>query len=324
MADSVARLLTLLSLLQSPRERPGSELADRLGVTDRTVRRDIDRLRGLGYPIEATLGTLGGYRLAAGQAMPPLLLDDEEAVAVAVGIRAAAGMAVDGLGEASARALTKLTQVLPARLRQRVSVLAAATMPVIGDDPQVDVDVLTALAGAIARMEKVRFEYRSADGTETRRLADPVGLVAHRRRWYLVAFDDDRREWRTYRVDRVSEPRPTGMRASPPELPADSPADYVAGRRSDWGTVVHQVEVTFDAPLSAVVGRLGDGPAEVRAINAKQCRMTAERDDPLPWLAERMLALGCEFEVHSPPELAEVLAELGTRATRAARSIRPV
>lgn len=319
MADSAARLFALLSLLQTPREWPGSELAQRLATTDRTVRRDIDRLRALGYPIEATLGALGGYRLTAGQAMPPLLLDDEEAVAVAVGVRAAAGMAVEGLGEASARALTKLTQVLPARLRRRVAVLAAATMPVTGDDPQVDADILSALAVAIARTEKVRFAYRSADGTGTRRLAHPVGLVAHRRRWYLVAFDDERQQWRTFRVDRVSEAARTGVRAQPPELPAASPADYVAGYRSDWATRVHHVEVTFSAPVHAVAGRLGDGPDDVRALGVERCRLVAERDDSLSWLAERMLALGCEFEVHGPGELAEILAEFGARALRAAR-----
>lgn len=322
MADSAARLLTLLSLLQTPREWPGSELAERLGVTDRTVRRDIDRLRGLGYPIEAALGALGGYRLAAGQAMPPLLLDDDEAIAVAVGVRAAAGMAVDGLGESSARALTKLTQVLPARLRRRVEVLGAATMPVTGDNPRVDPDTLTALAVAIARTEKVRFRYHSADGTPTSRHADPVGLVAHRQRWYLVAFDNAREAWRTYRVDRVSDARHTGARSAPPPLPAESPSDYVAGRRSDWRAPTHHVDVSFEAPLSAVSGRLGDEPGQVRAVDAERCRITAMRDDSLPWLAERMLSLGCEFEVHAPAELARILTEFGDRAKRAARPTR--
>ncbi|WP_375000028.1 helix-turn-helix transcriptional regulator [Aeromicrobium sp. CTD01-1L150] len=320
MADAAERLLALLSLLQTPREWPGSELADRLGVTGRTVRRDVDRLRAIGYPVEATLGAHGGYRLIAGQAMPPLLLDDEEAIAVGVGLRAAAGLAVEGLGEASARALTKLGQVLPSRLRRRVEVIATATVPMAGDDDAVvDPEVLTALAVTIARGETVKFGYRSADGTVSGRLVDPVGLVAHRRRWYLVAFDRDREQWRTFRVDRVSEPRETRARAAPPELPAASPADYVAGRRSDWESPVHHVEVTFHAPLSTVAGRLADSPGEVHAMDDGRCRMVAERDDSLSWLAGRMLALGCEFEVHAPGALAQALEELGTRALRAAR-----
>lgn len=318
MSDPTARLLALLSLLQTPREWPGSELAERLGVTGRTVRRDVDRLRAIGYPVEAAKGAHGGYRLTAGQAMPPLLLDDEEAVAVGVGLRAAAGLAVEGLGEASTRALAKLGLVIPSRLRRRVEVLAEATAPVVGDGPSVDPGTLTALAVTIARHERVGFGYRAADGAVTTRRADPAGLVAHRRRWYLVAFDRDRDEWRTFRVDRVSDPRGIGKRAAAPDLPAASPADYVAGRREDWESPVHRLDVTFHASAAMVAGRLGDGPGEVQPVGERRCRLTAERDDPLSWLAGRMLALGCEFEVHGPPALLQAVDELGDRALRAA------
>ncbi len=191
MSDTSGRLLALLSLLQTPREWPGSELARRLGVTPRTVRRDVDRLRDLGYPVEATLGAAGGYRLVAGAALPPLLLDDEEAVAIAVGLRAAAGSAVAGIEEASVRALGKLEQVLPARLRHRVRSLGVATLPVGGDGPVVDPEVLTALAAAVATRERVRFRYTSGDGAESGRLVEPLALVPSGRRWYIVAWNVD-------------------------------------------------------------------------------------------------------------------------------------
>ena len=192
MSDTPGRLLALLSLLQTPREWPGSELARRLDVSPRTVRRDVDRLRDLGYPVEATLGAAGGYRLVAGSALPPLLLDDEEAVAIAVGLRAAAGTAVAGVEEASVRALGKLEQVLPSRLRHRVRTLGAATLPVGADGPVVDPEVLTALAGAAATRERVRFRYTAGDARESSRLVEPLALVPSGRRWYLVAWDVDR------------------------------------------------------------------------------------------------------------------------------------
>ncbi|TDD13854.1 YafY family transcriptional regulator, partial [Actinomadura sp. KC06] len=213
---SSARLLRLLSLLQARREWPGPELAGRLGVSVRTVRRDVDRLRELGYPVHATPGAAGGYGLEAGTAMPPLLLDDEEAVAIAVGLRAAAGGAVEGIGEASVRALAKLEQVLPSRLRRRVTALHTATTPLTGPPagPAVDPETLTVLAAACRDRERVRFAYRDAGGAETGRHAEPYGLVTAGRRWYLVAYDADRGAWRTFRADRISRPRPTGVTVS--------------------------------------------------------------------------------------------------------------
>jgi predicted DNA-binding transcriptional regulator YafY len=317
MNDTPARLLNLLSLLQTSREWPGSELAERLGVSPRTIRRDIDRLRDLGYPVEATMGATGGYRLVSGTAMPPLLVDDEEAIAIAVGLRAAAGHPVSGIEEASVRALAKLEQVLPSRLRYRVRTLGAATVALAGKGPAVDPEDLTVLAAAAASRERLRFRYRAGDGTESRRLVEPHRLVASGRRWYLLAYDNDRDAWRVFRVDRIRQPQPTGVRTAPRKLPARDAAAYVAGERSDWGTPTHRVVVTLHAPLAQVEGRLGDAPGHLTPLGERSCRLDSSRDDSLEWLALRLSSLGCEFEVHEPPELAAHLHALATRITRA-------
>ncbi|MEU6831496.1 YafY family protein [Nocardia beijingensis] len=319
MNDTPARLLRLLSLLQTPREWPGSELAERLGVTDRTVRRDIDRLRELGYPVTATLGAAGGYRLAAGTAMPPLLVEDDEAVAIAVGLRAAAGSAVAGIEEASVRALAKVEQVLPAKLRRRVRVLAVALTPPTAAGPAADPGVLATLAAAVTNRERVRFAYRDEAGTETKRHTEPIGLVPARRRWYLVGYDLDRAGWRVYRVDRIDRAQPTAARFTPRPLPAADAAAYVAGRRTDWGTPSFRLRVTIHASADRVTGRLGEDPGDVVAIDADTCRIDALRDDAPQWLAHRLLALDADFEVHEPPEL---IAHLRTIAGRAERAIR--
>ena len=225
VSDTSSRLLKLLSLLQAPREWPGSELAGRLQVSRRTIRRDVERLRGLGYPVEATMGADGGYRLVAGMAMPPLLLDDDEAVAITVGLATAARHPVQGIEEASVRALAKLEQVLPSRLRYRVRSLSAATAPLPAEDgPGVDPGLLTTLAAAITGRERVRFGYQAGDGAASTRLADPHRLVAAGRRWYLLAYDNDRQDWRIFRTDRIRDLQPTGTRTPPRDLPADAGA----------------------------------------------------------------------------------------------------
>jgi predicted DNA-binding transcriptional regulator YafY len=316
VTDTPARLLTLLSLLQMPREWPGSELARRLGVSLRTVRRDVDRLRDLGYPVEATMGALGGYRLVAGTAMPPLLLDDEEAVAIAVGLRTAAGQAVAGIDEAAVRALAKLEQVLPSRLRHRVGALGAATVPAPDAyATPVDPAHLTALAGAISGHERVRLRYTAADGAESRRHVEPHRLVPAGRRWYLVAYDLDRDGWRIFRVDRIDSPRPTGARAVPRELPAPDAAAYVTDKLYS-GVPVHTAVATLHAPIEQVRGRIGDAPADLEPIDEASCRLRSHTDT-LEWLAFALLRLGCEFEVHEPPELREHLRALGARLLRA-------
>ncbi|WP_280257524.1 helix-turn-helix transcriptional regulator [Nocardia wallacei] len=320
MTDTPARLLRLLSLLQAPRDWPGSELAVRLRVTDRTVRRDIERLRALGYPIEATLGAAGGYRLMAGTAMPPLLLDDEEAVAVAVGLRAAAGQAVAGIEEASVRALAKLEQVLPARLRRRVRVVSTATAAAAGDGPNADPEVLSALAAAVTNKERVRFTYRDAAGTETRRHVEPAGLAVRGRRWYAVAYDLDRDDWRSFRVDRVDRAQPTGARRTPRTLPAADAAAYLAGDRTDWGTPRYNVDITIHAPAHRITGRLGETPGILEPTGDHTCRLRTDRDDDPRWLATRLLTLGVDFEIRRSPELDRELRDLRAVIGRALRS----
>lgn len=322
MTDTPARLLGLLSLLQTPREWPGSELAQRLEVSVRTIRRDIDRLRELGYPVEASMGAIGGYRLVAGTAMPPLLLDDEEAVAIAVGLRTAAGHAVGGIEEASLRALAKLQQVLPSRLRHRVGALSAATVSLTGwSGATVDAEVLTTLASGVAGQEKARFDYRAADRSETRRLVEPHRLVSAGRRWYLVAYDEDRADWRIFRVDRISEPRLVGARFVPRELPTGDAAAYVSGKLAGMHRSVEAV-ATLHAPVEQMAARLGSSAGRLEPIDEHSCLLHS-RADSLEWLAVRLAMLGCEFEVHSPPELAAYLAALGARVARATQPGEP-
>jgi biotin operon repressor BirA-like protein len=310
-----SRLLALLSLLQAPRPWSGTELAERLEISRRTVRRDVERLRDLGYPVEATMGVEGGYRLVAGAAMPPLLLDDDEAAAVAFGLRAAAGSAIEGIDETSIRALAKLEQVLPSRLRHRVASLSAATVPLPGFGPTVDPETLTLLARTIANRERVRFAYQAADGSTTRRTVEPNRLVAKGRHWYLLAFDDDRDDWRIFRVDRVTEPWSMGGRTPLRELPAADAAAYVAGRLMA-GVPLFQAVVTFDAPIARVAPSLGDGLGALETIDDRRCRLTSGADT-MEWLALRLMLVGCDFEVHSPPELIAYLREVAGRVTRA-------
>jgi predicted DNA-binding transcriptional regulator YafY len=319
MTDTPARLLNLLSLLQTPREWPGSELSERLGVSPRTIRRDIDRLRDLGYPVRATMGAVGGYRLVAGTAMPPLLLDDDEAVAIAVGLRAAAGHAVVGIEEASVRALGKLLQVLPARLRHRVGTLNSATVPLLtGDGPTVDPEDLTMLARAVTAKERLRFSYRARDGAETRRNVEPERLVSTGRRWYLIGYDLDREDWRLFRIDRLSEPFATGARFTPRPLPAEDAAVFVASRLRGQSPT-HTMVATVHRPAAEVDGWMPwTGDYEIEPIDDHSCRLRS-RADSLRWLAAGLLMLDCPFEVHEPPELREHLRRLADLADHAAK-----
>ncbi|MER5467822.1 YafY family protein [Streptomyces sp. NPDC002685] len=315
--DTPARLLQLLSLLQTPREWPGGELSERLGVSRRTVRRDIDRLRELGYPVQASKGADGGYRLVAGKALPPLVLDDEEAVAIAVGLRAGAGHAVAGVDEASVRALAKLEQVLPSRLRHRVSTLQAATTPLTsGDGASIAPETLTVMASSVAGRERLRFAYRSGDGTPSRRLTEPYRLVSTGRRWYLVAYDLDREDWRTFRVDRVTEPFATGTRFTPRDLPTGDAAEYLRQtmyRRQE----TYAFDVTFAAPADFVAARVPAWVGAPEPIDERTCRLRASASDSVEWLAIRLAMVDCEFTVREPRELAEYVRDLGARLSRA-------
>jgi predicted DNA-binding transcriptional regulator YafY len=315
MSHASSRLLDLLSLLQARRDWPGGELAARLEVSPRTVRRDVGRLRELGYPVESLTGPAGGYRLRAGTAMPPLLLDEDEAIAIAVGLRTAARASVTGIEETSVRALVKLEQVLPAHLRRRVAALGAATIAVPPTGPSVDPQHLTTIAAACRDSECLRFAYRSREGAATRREVEPHSLVNLGRRWYLVAWDRGREDWRTFRVDRLSRPTASGKRFTARPLPAKDAASYVeqslAGARSRY-----EARVTVDAPVDRIQARLPWLAGSLTRLGADRCEYRTS-DDSLEWLAIRVAMLGADIEVHEPPELIEHLDALGTRLRRA-------
>jgi len=322
MANTSSRMLRLLSLLETHRYWPGTELAARLQVSQRTLRRDIDRLRELGYPVQAQRGVTGGYQLAAGAALPPLLVDDEEAVALAVGLQAAAESAVEGIAESSVRALAKVVQVMPARLRRRVEALRTMTVPASwGGSGRVSVDpgVLTEVAVACRDAERLRFGYTAANGQQTARHVEPHRLVSLGRRWYLVGYDLDRHDWRSYRVDRVARPEGTGGRFRPRELPA---ADAAAFVRAGIGSVsaVYDVEVLIEAPAAAVRERIGRW-STVENTGPGRCRMRMTADS-LDWPTMALGAVGADFEVVSPPELADHVRDWGSRFSRAAGGFR--
>jgi predicted DNA-binding transcriptional regulator YafY len=317
-APTAGRLLSLLSLLQARREWPGTVLAERLGVSARTVRRDVDRLRGLGYPIDSTSGPAGGYSLTAGTAMPPLLLDDDEALAVAIALRTAARSAVAGIEETALRALVKLEQVLPAHLRRRVRALGAATEVVAGGGgPTVDAAVLTVLGTACRDREMLRFGYQGRDGERSRRLVEPHALVAYGRRWYLLAFDPSRRAWRTFRVDRVSSAAPAGQRFQLRAIPGGDAAAYLTRSLADV-KYLHEVRVRYLRPASELSVRGAWG--ELRDEPGGTC-IYETSDDDLDWLAFRIAAPNVEFELLAgPDELRERLTAMARRIALAAES----
>ncbi len=315
MRQTSGRLLDLLSLLQARRDWPGAELSERLEVSGRTIRRDIGRLRSLGYPVESLTGPAGGYRLRAGTAMPPLLLDEEEAIAIAVGLRTAARSSVAGIEETSIRALVKLEQVLPAHLRRRVAAIGSATIagPVTG--PTVDPQDLTTIAAACRDSECLRFHYRSRDGTATRREVEPHSLVNLGRRWYLVAWDRRREDWRTFRMDRISGPGPAGRTSTARSLPAKDAAAYVEQSLAGaWSR--YEARVTVHASADEIAKRLPYVAGALEPIDAHSCEYRAS-DDDLEWLAIRIAMLGVDVDVHEPPELIPRLNALAGRLRRA-------
>lgn len=317
MANTSTRTLRLLSLLQNHRFWPGAELAERLGVSVRTLRRDIDRLRDLGYPVEAQRGVDGGYQLTAGAALPPLVIDDEEAVALAVGLQAAAQGSVAGIAESSVRALAKVVQVMPARLRRRVEALLVMTVPADwGGTAAVSVDPASLSVAALAcrDCERLRFSYTAADGRHTARHVEPHRLVRLGRRWYLVAYDLTRHDWRSFRVDRLTAPKGTGSRFLPRDLPAADAATFV---RAGLDNLPHsfRVEVLVDAPAATVRERIGRWTT-VEEFDAERCRvrMTA---DSLDWPIMALGVLDADFRVLGPPELLARIHSWGDRFTRA-------
>ncbi len=324
--DTSARTLRLLNLLQSHRLWTGDELADRLGVSVRTVRRDVDRLRELGYPVEAARGIDGGYQLAAGAALPPLVLDDEEAVALAVGLQSMAGAGAPTLAEASVRVLAKVVQVMPSRLRHRVEALMSATDTPSAwgwrQAPSLDPDALVVVARACRDRERMSFRYTSADGTASERDVEPMRLVPIQRRWYLVAYDVGRGDFRTFRMDRLSDPQPRRTFFRPRELPADDAVEFVrAGLRRARQNLV--VEALVQAGADRVRKNIGPW-AEVTEIDAGSCRLHLEVDS-LGWPALVLGSLGAEFTILEPEDdvgtaddLRALLADWSQRFARAA------
>lgn len=322
MFETSARLLRLLGLLQSRRDWTGDQLAQRLEVTARTIRTDIERLRALGYAVDAVPGVGGGYRLGVGAAVPPLLLDDEEAVAVAIGLRGAATGAIEGIEETSIRALTKLEQLLPSRLRRRIASLAAATVTVpslAAPTPSVDPETLMAIANACRDHERLRFDYASHSATESRRLVEPHRIVSSGRRWYLLAHDVDRGDWRTFRVDRMRLRLPAGPRFVPRDLPDAEVRERVSGQLAT-ATWAYRARVTVFAPADVVVARL-PWPATIEPIDASSCTLEVGSDSP-ELLAVHLGMLGADFTIDpaESPELTEWLQVLASRYARAGRA----
>jgi predicted DNA-binding transcriptional regulator YafY len=315
MLETSARLLRLLSLLQARRDWTSAELAARLGVTTRTIRNDVGRLRGLGYPVDARPGVAGGYRLGTGGGMPPLLLDDDEAVAVAIGLRTAATGSITGIEETSVRALAKLQQVLPSRLRHRVSAFQAYALPVPSRGPQVDPDVLTVIASACRDHERLRFDYQTHSGAASRRSVEPYRLVNDRRRWYLLAWDTGRNAWRTFRVDRIEPRTPAGPRFTPRALPPDREIAARVARGVGEATWQYRARVIVHAPAAYVQGRLPI-PVEVEPLGENQCAFEPGSDHP-EMLALYLGMLDADFTIVDSPELVDALRKLTGRYQRA-------
>lgn len=313
--NPTGRALQLLTLLQTHRQWGAAALAGRLEVTERTVRRDIDRLRDLGYPIDATRGRHGGYRLTAGARVPPLVFNDDEAVAVAVGLRAAAGAAISGMEDTSLQALAKVEQVLPHRLRRRVSALNASVMALRRappDDEIVDPDALSVLASACRDHEAVRFHYGDRDGTESRRLVEPHQLVTAGHRWYLVAWDCHRNDWRTFRLDRLRDAKRAGRPFAPHDIPGGDGAAYLAASLS---SLHHELDalVVVLAPYEhvAATSRWFDHTAIDTSDDSCTIRIRADTLDSLVMAIVR-LALVAGVHVLEPDAVAtEVEALIG-------------
>ena len=314
------RLLSLLSLLQVRRDWSGEALSERLDVSPRTVRRDVDRLRELGYPIRATKGPDGGYRLDAGSQMPPLLFDDDQTVALAIALRSAPLLGA-GIEEAAARALGTLRQVMPTRLRSRLDALElVAVPPPAGGDPPAATEVLLAIGAAIRHHEELRFGYRSpgaADGGPRR--VHPHHLLARGGRWYVVAWVPDRADWRIYRADRMTPRIPTGPRFAPREVPGGDPVLFLEARFKGSDSVDAwpcRAEVILDRPADEIVPYARDGVVEAVDPGRSRVRLGA-----WSWagLAARLAQWDADVEVIDPPELRAAFAELADRAGRAGR-----
>ncbi|MEV4128336.1 YafY family protein [Nocardia sp. NPDC049707] len=315
MTDPSARMLELLSLLQSKRSWQAAELAARLDTSPRTLRRDLDRLRTLGYPVSASRGRSGGYRLVAGRAMPPLLFTDDEAVALVIGLRIAA---LTHLGEAADGALRKLERNVPTRLRSRIHALTASTVAASRTMRALDPRIMQTLASAAHEHLDVRFEYTDRAGRHTERRVQPHRQVALGRRWYLLGWDLDREGWRTYRIDRIGAVTTPGTTFIPREPPPDDSVSFVQDSTRMPATARRGV-VRFGAPVSVVAERLGAEAGALEAIDDTSCRYTTSVDS-WEWLAVALAAVGEPYTIEAPPELIACSKDLADRIARATAS----
>jgi predicted DNA-binding transcriptional regulator YafY len=322
MLETSARLLRLLSLLQMHRDWTGTQLAEELSITPRTVRRDVGKLRTLGYPVNAAPGVAGGYRLGAGSELPPLLLDDDEAVAVAIGLRTAAGgSSVGGIEESSLRALAKLEQVLPPPLRRRVGAVHRFTVPVPGFGPEVDAGALSTIAGACRDRLELRFGYGTHDGTQSRRVVEPHRMVHLHGRWYLVAWDQSREDWRTFRVDRITSRLALGRRCARREPPDPDLAAYVL-RQVSATRGRFRARVRLHAPLAELEDKVPPYFGTLTAID-EECSLLEVGAGWRGGLAVQVASIGVDFTVIGPPEFADEVRTLAERFARASRAIGP-
>ena len=318
MLGTSQRLLRLLSLLQSRGFWSGPELAGALEVTERTVRRDVGRLRELGYPVDASSGVAGGYRLGAGADLPPLLLEDDEALAIALGLRGAVSGGLAGLEESAARALVKLEQVLPPRVRRRLVRLHGAVTPLFRRGPPVDSEALASLVVACRDDMRASFVYAGVERAPGPREVEPHGLVHTGQRWYLVAFDLGRDDWRTFRLDRIQGKVRRGRAFVPRPVPNGSPAAFLT-RSMGVEDYRYQVQVILHAPASAMRPRFYSDAGRLTDEGEGRCRWQTGAHALEP-IAVHLGALGVDFEVLEPPELVQIVDALGERLRRAARA----
>ena len=316
MLQTSTRLLRLLSLFQAQRYWSGVDLSQRLNVTGRTLRRDVDRLRSLGYPVHSTSGVAGGYQLGAGATLPPLLLDDDEAVAVALGLRTAASGAVSGIEEASVRALLKLEQVLPPRLRGRVAALHGFVVPLERRGATVDAERLSCLANACRDHDGMRFAYHDRAGAPTTRSVEPHRLVHTGDRWYLVAWDLTRNDWRTFRVDRVQGKLKTSVRFKPRKPPEGGFAAFVSKSIAHVPNP-YAARVTLQGPFDTLSTRISPSLGALEAIGRQSCMLHTAAHS-LEALTIHLLLLGVPFQVHEPRELISYMQEAAARLSKAA------
>jgi predicted DNA-binding transcriptional regulator YafY len=311
MLNTSARLLRLLSLFQAQRYWSGAELSRRLDVAGRTLRRDVDRLRSLGYPVRSTSGVEGGYQLGAGATLPPLLLDDDEAVAVALGLRTSAQGGVTGIEEASVRALLKLEQVFPPRLRHRVAALHGFVLPLERRGPGVEANLLSAIAGACRDCECIRFKYQDRAGSPSMRAVEPHRLVHTGYRWYLVAWDIGRKDWRTFRIDRIDGKPKTSTRFTPRLPPGGDFAKFVSKTLFQVPYPI-RARVTLHGPLETLTKRIPPSAGVLEAIDQNSCLLQTGSYS-VEGIAMHLSWLGVDFQVHEPPELIAYVRILATR-----------